>query len=359
VPKPVLLLTHSGDFYTIDRVAGALRRRGAAPIRVDTDTYPMDLALSVRLSARGGEQPLIEDRGGEQPPIESRAGEQPSFEGKQPSGGEGLSLRTAEGMLDLEQVAAIWVRRLWPGRLPAAMSPRFTEHCWQQSRTAFFDSLPLLEHCRWVNAIPALLAAESKLLQLRTARRIGLSFPDTLVTNDPAAVRAFHESLGGRMVTKLLVALSQTMDGSGDFMYTSEVRAEDLDDIHGLRYAPQIFQPLIEKRRELRVIVVGRHLFAGSIDPRATQRGQIDWRLSEPGTGWAVAELPPAVEAQVRQLLRQLGLTSAAVDFIVDPAGQYHFLEVNPAGEWGWLERDLGLPIADAIAETLLEGGEP
>jgi glutathione synthase/RimK-type ligase-like ATP-grasp enzyme len=325
VPRSVLLLTHRGDFYTIDRVAEALRRRGAAPIRVDTDTYPVDLGLSVHLSPRA----------------------------------QALSLRTPEGTIDLEQITAIWVRRLWPGRQPAAMGSRYTEPCWQQSRAAFLGSLPLLAHCRWVNAIPAMLAAESKLLQLWTARRIGLAFPDTLVTNDPAAVTEFHESTGGRMVTKLLVALSQTMDGRGDFMYTSEVGADDLADIRGLRYAPQIFQPLIEKERELRIIVVGRHLFAGAIDARGTARGRVDWRLSEPGIGWTAADVPADVDAQVRQLLRRLGLVSGAVDFIVDPAGKYHFLEVNPAGEWGWLERDLGLPISDAIAETLLEGGTP
>ena len=34
------------------------------------------------------------------------------------------------------------------------------------------------------------------------------------------------------------------------------------------------------------------------------------------------------------------------------------FLEVNPAGEWGWLERDLGYPIGDALAEALVAGLE-
>jgi hypothetical protein len=28
---------------------------------------------------------------------------------------------------------------------------------------------------------------------------------------------------------------------------------------------------------------------------------------------------------------------------------------VNPGGEWGMLERDLGLPISEAIAEALLQ----
>ncbi|NEO45670.1 MAG: MvdC family ATP-grasp ribosomal peptide maturase, partial [Moorea sp. SIO4A3] len=39
---------------------------------------------------------------------------------------------------------------------------------------------------------------------------------------------------------------------------------------------------------------------------------------------------------------------------IVTPDGEYVFLEVNPTGEWGMLERDLGYPISDAIADALL-----
>jgi hypothetical protein len=38
----------------------------------------------------------------------------------------------------------------------------------------------------------------------------------------------------------------------------------------------------------------------------------------------------------------------------VDAEDRHIFLELNPAGEWGWLQRDLGFPIAEAIAETLL-----
>jgi len=40
------------------------------------------------------------------------------------------------------------------------------------------------------------------------------------------------------------------------------------------------------------------------------------------------------------------------------PDGAHVFLEVNPTGEWGMLERDLGLPIADAIAEELIATDE-
>ena len=52
--------------------------------------------------------------------------------------------------------------------------------------------------------------------------------------------------------------------------------------------------------------------------------------------------------------MSELGLVFGAVDLICTPSGEYVFLEVNPGGEWGMLERDLGLPISEAIAEALL-----
>jgi glutathione synthase/RimK-type ligase-like ATP-grasp enzyme len=56
----------------------------------------------------------------------------------------------------------------------------------------------------------------------------------------------------------------------------------------------------------------------------------------------------------LRALMTELGLVFGAIDLICTPAGEYVFLEVNPGGEWGMLERDLRLPIADAIARALL-----
>lgn len=51
----VLLLTHSADHYTVDRVALEVSRRGARPLRVDTDGFPSELGLTSMLGGEGGE----------------------------------------------------------------------------------------------------------------------------------------------------------------------------------------------------------------------------------------------------------------------------------------------------------------
>jgi hypothetical protein len=53
--------------------------------------------------------------------------------------------------------------------------------------------------------------------------------------------------------------------------------------------------------------------------------------------------------------MSELGLAFGAVDLICTPSGEHVFLEVNPGGEWGMLERDLALPVSEAIAAALVE----
>ena len=48
-------------------------------------------------------------------------------------------------------------------------------------------------------------------------------------------------------------------------------------------------------------------------------------------------------------MLYDLGLVYGAFDFIRTPDDDLVFLEVNPTGEWAWLEDQLGFPMRDAF----------
>ncbi len=58
--------------------------------------------------------------------------------------------------------------------------------------------------------------------------------------------------------------------------------------------------------------------------------------------------------ATLLELTADFGLNYAAADFIVTPEGRHAFLEINAGGEWFWLQRAPGLPIAEALADVLL-----
>jgi len=318
----VLLLTHSGDYYTVDLVAQALARKGVRPIRFNTDLFPS----LVKLSAHAGDERVAH--------LVTEAGEETS----------------------VDEVRAVWARKLWPPRMAGDLDERYRAMCISESAAALEGFLDALHNARWVNNLDHQRNAENKQRQLRLAAQAGLRVPRTLVTNDAAAARQFFAETEGQTVAKLLRPLAVSMDADTPFVYTNRVREEDLAHAEALRHSPMVFQELIPKAYELRVACVAGEAFAGALDATGTSRGHTDWRRAAPEEcRWQTAQLPTEVANSLRTLMTELGLVFGAVDLICTPEGEHVFLEVNPGGEWGMLERDLGLPISEAIATALLE----
>jgi glutathione synthase/RimK-type ligase-like ATP-grasp enzyme len=322
----VLLITHSGDYFTVDRVAQEVSRRGLRPLRVNTDGFPSQWELSSMLG------PAHED----------------------------VVLHTEAGEVRSAEVRSVWLRRRVPPRLDEALEPAWRESCARESSAALAGALDGLTGagCRFINPLGADEKAGNKLRQLRLARAHGLEIPRTLVTNDAAQVRSLFDEVGGRVVAKMLTPLTQSMGGGQPFVYTTAIGPEHLEELDGLRLSPMVFQERIDKSHELRVAVVGERCFVGAIDASRSVEGQVDWRRARPDEcPWTPGRLPEEVARRLVRLVAALGLVYGAADFIVTPDGRYVFLEVNPGGEWGMLERDLGLPIAAALADALVSEG--
>ncbi|MDP2311532.1 MAG: MvdC family ATP-grasp ribosomal peptide maturase [Pseudomonadota bacterium] len=317
MPPTVLLVTGSGDTFNVDRVAAALAHRGARAVRLDTDRFPAELSLRLELGA----------------------------------GGPRRRFGGALAELDEDAVVGVWRRRFWPADLPADLDWR--DGCVRESAVFLSGFLHGFNRAKLVNDPAAERRAEDKLLQLRLAVQAGLRVPRTLVTNEPDAVRAFVAAEGGRAVTKMLTALTQSMAGDTPFVHTSRVGPEDLAELDGLRYCPMVFQEEIPRARELRVAWVEGRCFAGALRTGGT--GLSDWRVGT-GLAWEPAAVPESIAARLDAVMAGLSLSFGAVDLIETEAGELVFLEVNPAGEWGMLERDLGLPISEALADALLGG---
>jgi MvdC family ATP-grasp ribosomal peptide maturase len=317
----VLLLTHSGDFFTIDRVFNALLEMDVQPIRIDTDLFPTEIELATEFG-----NDLTSD----------------------------YRINYAEYSIDPQQVQAVWLRRIWQPKLSPQLSPQFYQSCLLESTVTLNNFWDSLRHARWIDRLEDVSAAENKLRQLRIATEIGLQIPRTLVTNSPDRVQEFYAAVGGRMIAKLQTTLSRGMDGSNLFMYTSQVKPADLLAVESLRHSPMMFQSLIPKLREFRAICVGQEVFVGALDASKYEGQTVDWRNSNQCT-WEHGTLPDRIVKQLQTMLAKLGLTFGAFDLIQTPADEYVFLEVNPAGEWGMLERDLDYPIAKTIAKSLIE----
>ncbi|KYF51059.1 MvdD family ATP-grasp ribosomal peptide maturase, partial [Sorangium cellulosum] len=321
----VLIITHSQDNECIDRVVAAIAGLGGRAFRFDTDAFPQGARLALA-SGPGAGRSTLRTLG--------------------PGGGE----------LDLGDVTAVWYRRVaHGGGLPASMDPQLRSASVQEAKQTVEGMLAALRVPQ-VDPLPAVRFASNKQVQLDIAREVGLDTPRTLTTNDAEAARAFAASCPGGVIAKMLSSFAVYRDGEEHVVFTNALAAEDLADMRGLSLCPMTFQEKIPKARELRVTVVGERVFSASVDSQAAPGAEVDWRRQgiELIDTWRKDALPPEVETGVLRLMDRLGLNYGALDILRTPDGRHIFLEVNPSGEFFWLERTPGLPISEALAEVLL-----
>ncbi len=262
-----------------------------------------------------------------------------------------VRLRTPDTELPIHEVNAVWTRRVFGPPRPADLSALEADHCVRESRAALDGFLSALHDAAWLDPLPRVRHADNKLVQLREALRAGLHVPRTIVGNDPDEVHRLWDACRGQVVTKMLTPVTQSMGPPAAAVYTHALSASDLDDLDGLALAPMIFQERIDKLRELRVVYVAGRCFVGALEAAGD-----DWRKPAAAPArWQHDRLPDDVAAALDALMRTLGLRFGVADVLRARDGSHAFLEVNPVGEWGMLERDLDLPIADTIAEELCQ----
>jgi glutathione synthase/RimK-type ligase-like ATP-grasp enzyme len=229
----------------------------------------------------------------------------------------------------------------------------------QATSQRYLEGLYALTHCLWLPAKPEVdRLADNKLTQLAVARDIGFSIPDTLVTNRPGDALDFFQRHASSIISKSLVNMEvMVQDQPHVIVYTRPVHRRDLLQVDSVRHAPVIFQAYVPKSIELRVTVVHEQALAASI---ASQDGRLtrhDWRhYDDHRVRYSRFDLPRDVKRMCISLVRRLGLGFGAIDLILTPDGEFVFLEINPNGQWGFVEMATGLPIGEAIADALTEG---
>lgn len=325
----VLLLTYALD-STVPMVEAELNRQGHEFLRLNTETFGTDFGLE--------------------------------FTGNY--GDSGMHFLTARKEVNGAAIQSIWNRRPFPPiPKPQLADPAGCVFAAAELKASLDGALLSLDSF-WMSHPQAVRTAGHKLTQLRAATRLGLAIPATCVTAEPERIRAFAQHLKstGRRISAKIVSKGPPRAPTPSEQYevfTQVLSDADLVDDTALAACPAIYQEYIEKQFELRVTVVGRQVFACEIHSQATERTRTDWRRYDlPNTPHRVHTLDSRVEAQCLALTEGFGLVFAAIDLIIKPDGTVVFLELNPNGQWGWIEELTGLPIAAAIAGLLGKGGQ-
>jgi len=241
----------------------------------------------------------------------------------------------------LENGDAVWIRRPEQPKLNPQISPEDKKFAAAESRWFYHSLMYLLETLplRCVNKYTASRFINNKSVQLLLARASGLNVPRTLMTNSPREVRDEFSNHSARKICKTFfphiwqkqpassIAVTETFELTQEMLPADEV----------LTYAPAIYQEMVVKQFDVRMVLLGTTVYSYSLH---NAKGSLDWR-QDCGQGLVQVETiatPPEVERAVRAFATKSGIVHGSFDFAVDHQGRWWFLEVNESGQFLWLD---------------------
>ncbi|OHA77261.1 MAG: hypothetical protein A3H01_00535 [Candidatus Wildermuthbacteria bacterium RIFCSPLOWO2_12_FULL_40_9] len=313
----VIAITGETDLHSLE-VMSCLRAKGVDTFLLDFSKFPRDLEIGFR---------------------------------------QGVVIRSGDTTITQGQIQSVLYRRPSMPQV-ASQDPCIREYVERESQF-FLDALPHIILVPWVSDPDAVRIAMRKPYQLIVARRLGFHIPETIFGNSQEAVEQFISSRDGEFAAKAVhrtyIRVDEEKGPLG--VYTQRLTREQVQRrLDRVRYCPLIFQEYVPKEFELRVTVVGSQVFTCAIHSQQNERTKVDWRNYDiPNTPHEVYKLPDRVSDLCIALVQQLGLMFGAIDMVVTPDGEYVFLEINPVGQWLWIEELTKLPITSSIADLLID----
>ncbi|WP_329476464.1 hypothetical protein OG555_33000 [Kribbella sp. NBC_01484] len=251
------------------------------------------------------------------------------------------TVRIGDTAADLATIGAAYLRPHDGARVAAVRDQPPGSPAWRHTQEVgdVLSAWAELTPAYVVNRPSASASNGSKPAQLRDIAAVGFAVPETLVTNDPAAVAEFsaaHDSVIYKSTSGI----------------RSRVRclADDIP-LEDVRSCPTQFQRKVPGT-DVRVHVVGAEIFATRIRSDAD-----DYRYAArqglPRPRLSTTDVPDDVADRCRLLTSRLGLAVAGIDLRVTPEGEWFCFEVNPSPAFLYYEYGTGQPIATAVAGLL------
>jgi len=317
----ILIVTARTDTHA-DKVEAMLRQRGHTTLRFNPADFPARASLS----------------------MHTRPHQSPRW-----------TLQTEQYTIALDEVHAVWYRRPEAPKASPQIQDEAARAAIEQDCVHLLNSLWESMDSVFVPARPMTMRrADLKSVQLDLAERLGFDIPPTLLTNAPQDFIRFHQEQDMRIISKPLDQGLMKHFGAQFLRYTELVPRRSLVHAQGVQQCPMAFQSYVDKHVELRITVVGQTVHAAEIDSQSSHHTRHDWRRYDLiTTPHRRHDLPAHIAQQCVDLVEALGLRYGAIDMILKPDGSYVFLEINPNGQYLWIEELTGMPISDAICDLL------
>ena len=319
----IVIITNKNDF-TADFLILELNRRGVEYFRFNTEEYPTNVNISWIIK-------------------------------------NGIILGKIETnslSIDINKINSVWYRR--PG-LPLIndhiVNPDDKNFAFVESKY-FLDGFLKTINGFWVSSPDSIYKAENKMYQLIIANQIGFTIYPTLFTNSPIELTNFYNENQNIIYKPLRVGKIDRNGKPSGLIFTNLLSDNDKPIFNTIKNAPGIFQKKIEKSIELRITVIGNKIFPVEIHSQENEQSLIDWRkIDSENIPHIPHILPKGIEEKCITLVKQMNLQFGAIDMILTPNGEYIFLEINPNGQWAWLQQLCPkIPLRETLVDLLLQG---
>jgi RimK-like ATP-grasp domain len=327
MPNKILVITSKADVHC-DYVAIKLRQKGYDIIRLNTE----DMLLNTKYELTIDEKGVV------------------SYH---------FYIKDADIHFEKNDFKVVWFRKPLPideiENCGEASIQNFIETEYREFLLSFYG---ICKSKTWVNPFWSNRIAGHKLPNLELAQSLGLNIPKTIITNNPETATRFAENCAWNILVKPFLFEGFNLNGDEYYSpFAKKVTKEAfLLNQGAIQFAPTFLQEYIEKSIELRVTVIGTKIFTAAIHSQTNPASIHDFRcgnaeqiLHEP------YQLPLDIEEKLLKFNDTYQLRFSTFDIILTPDGKFVFLECNPNGQWYWIEELAKLPMAEAMADLLIE----
>ena len=261
--------------------------------------------------------------------------------------------------IDLREVKSVYYRRPILPNI-GILSLNKSELDFVTKETAFLleGLYKILKNKFWISPVFSIREAENKIYQLTVAKELGFKVPSSLISTIENEAKNFISNKDYDCIVKPIKSGLIADPDNPKIVFTSRLRKDQLGSLARIGKCPTYFQERIEKQADIRVTIVGEKAFSAKINSQFLEETKTDWRKG-PSHELSYERFELTKELQIKSinLVNLLNLNFGALDFVLDKSGELIFLEINPNGQWVWIEERLGLKISEELIKLLVEGG--
>nr|MDO8132659.1 hypothetical protein [Candidatus Njordarchaeum guaymaensis] len=136
----------------------------------------------------------------------------------------------------------------------------------------------------------------------------------------------------------------------GSVLYATKVHEDQLDPS-----TPWMIQDYVDASKDITVAFVRDQVFGFELNRESFLERTVDWREVDPSAAtdmWTRHPIPKSLEDSIFGFMSDLRLHFGRLDMLY-VKGDYFFLEVNPNGEWAWLDFDGKIGLLGKIIEEI------